>query len=160
MNESDLRLVKKKLPLSSSTLKLNCPSAQSHQSEAISLPASPLLVGSSLTGSEPPEGKRIRQDSKPLMNKLEMQFWRERLEQRYPLAKPQAIRFKLGNGIWYKPDFVDFSIQPVTAWEVKGPHAFRGGFENLKVAASAYPFVRWILVWKESGEWRQQEVLP
>jgi len=107
-----------------------------------------------------PTGKRIRQESKPLLNKLETDFWKEFLEFRYPKARAQALRFKLGNGIHYKPDFVDLSVQPVKAWEVKGPHAFRGGFENLKVAAHQYPEVRWILVWQQDGEWKQQEVLP
>lgn len=105
-------------------------------------------------------GKRVRQNAKPLLNKLETSFWKEFLEFRYPKAKPQALKFKLGNGIAYKPDFVDLSVQPVKAWEVKGPHAFRGGFENLKVAASLYPEVRWMLVWKENGSWKVQEILP
>ena len=122
------------------------------------------------------EGKRIRQGAKPLLNKLETEFY-ESLKHYHPGATiwKQALRWKLGNGIWYKPDFVAFTafypegypktMPPVkqiklTAWEVKGPHAFRGGFENLKVAASLYPEVRWVLVWKEDGAWKQQEVLP
>ena len=44
--------------------------------------------------------------------------------------------------------------------EVKGPHAFRRGFENLKMAAHKYPWIKWVLVWKENGEWREQTVLP
>ena len=106
------------------------------------------------------EGKRIRQESKPLINKLET-AWYQVLKSIYQHVKCQAIRFKLGNGIWYKPDFVatDDSGQWI-AFEVKGPHAFRGGFENLKVAAHCWPRVKWILVWKEQGQWKQQEVLP
>lgn len=107
--------------------------------------------------------RRLRQSSKPLMNKLETQF-HNRLMYLYPGNDfhPQAKRFKLGNGIWFKPDFTasgkNFSQE--VAWEVKGPHAFRGGFENLKVAAGLWPEVKWILVWKDGGEWRQQTVLP
>lgn len=104
-------------------------------------------------------GKRIRQGQKPLLNKLEA-AWFEALKRTNPSARPQAMKFRLGNGIAYKPDFVDLTVRPVTCWEVKGPHAFRGGFENLKVAASLYQDVRWILVWRESGRWQQQEVLP
>ena len=81
------------------------------------------------------------------MNKLEESFWREYLALRYEKARPQGVKFRLGNGIVYTPDFVDLSVQPVKAWEVKGPKAFRGGFENLKVAAALYPEVRWVLVW-------------
>ena len=76
--------------------------------------------------------------------------------------KAQSKRYKLGNGIWFKPDMTgnDTRDGRETAYEVKGPHAFRGGFENLKVAAHQWPEVRWLLVWKERGEWKQQEVLP
>lgn len=119
------------------------------------------------SGSEPsafvPEirqGKRIRQDSKPLMNKLETEFFL-RLECQYgDKIRPQARRYKLGNGIWFKPDFTSIIESQEIAWEVKGPHAFRGGFENLKVAAHEWPEVDWFLCWKENGEWKQQKVLP
>ncbi len=108
--------------------------------------------------------KRIRQSTKPLMNKLE-QEWFEVLRLRYsyyfhPPTLCQSVRFKLGNGIWYKPDFF---VPPLsTSFEVKGPYAFRGGFENLKVAAHLYPSMTWILVWKDktTGKWQEQEVLP
>lgn len=103
--------------------------------------------------------KRIRQSSEPLLNKLETAFWNEYLKLRHPFARAQSIKFRLGNGISYKPDFVDLSAQKVQAWEVKGPHAFRGGFENLKVAAGLYYEVRWVLAWKQDGQWQQQEVL-
>ena len=73
----------------------------------------------------------------------------------------QALRFKLGNGIWYKPDAVIiFPDRAIHAYEVKGPHAFRGGFENLKVAAHLYQQIVWTLAWKDDGEWKTQLVLP
>ena len=107
--------------------------------------------------------KRIRQDAKPLMNKLEHQFWQVLcLKYGDGNVKPQALRFRLGNGIFYKPDFV--ITQPdagiVACYEVKGPFAFRGGFENLKVAASLWPTIQWVLVWREGGNWLEQVVLP
>lgn len=107
--------------------------------------------------------KRIRQSSKPLMNKLETQFWRVLcLEFGDPQVMPQALKLKLGNGIFYTPDFV--VTQPgvgiVRCYEVKGPHAFRGGFENLKVAAHQWLHVKWYLVWKDGPHWRTQQVLP
>lgn len=107
-----------------------------------------------------PKKKRIRQSSKPIMNQLETEFltW---LDQRTDTGVyPQSLRFKLGNGIWYKPDFIVFSQQGITAYEVKGKHAFRGGFENLKVAASKYPFVKWVLVWKGDMDWEMQTIMP
>lgn len=109
--------------------------------------------------------KRLKQSSKPLMNKLEESFLHEyilpRLAQsQIHLVKTQALRFRLANGLWYKPDFVVLFDHPVRAYEVKGPHAFRGGFENLKMAATTYPELRWVLAWKENGEWKLQDVLP
>lgn len=105
--------------------------------------------------------KRIRQSSKPLLNNLEAEF----AAHHYLLTRqnliPQSIRFRLGNGIWYKPDFVSFCpTMGVTAFEIKGPHAHRGGFENLKVAAGLYKDITWRLCWKDQGEWMAQLVLP
>lgn len=112
-------------------------------------------------GIEKPAPKRIRQSSKPLLNKLETE-WFNICKQAYPEdchVVPQGIRFMLGNGIWYKPDIVVFGVS-VYAYEVKGPHAFRGGFENLKVAAHKYQHISWSLVWKENGQWQEQKVQP
>lgn len=121
--------------------------------------------------SKPVKGKRIRQDRKG-MNKLESE-WLEVLKRQFPNEQFRfgERRYLLANGIWYKPDFTcQFHEWPEershshrwkeTAWEVKGPKSWRGGFENLKVAAHNWPEVRWVLVWKEDGEWNEQEVLP
>lgn len=106
-------------------------------------------------------GKRIRQDPKPIMNKLETD-WFKMLCLQFPekAITIQALKFRLGNGIFYKPDFVVFSSVLIYAYEVKGPHAFRGGFENLKVAAGMYPAIYWTLIWKEDGQWKEQVVKP
>jgi len=104
----------------------------------------------------PKPKRRIRQSHKPLMNKLEQEYHDTFL--RGHQVHIQSIRFKLANGIWYKPDFV--SAYGRKCIEVKGPHAFRGGFENLKVAASQYPWIKWVLVWKEDGQWQEQVILP
>lgn len=108
-----------------------------------------------------PAKKRIRQSAKPLMNKLETDFFLY-IMRHLPDAKirAQAKRYKLANGLWYKPDFIAQVHGRETAWEVKGPHAFRGGFENLKMAAHEWPEVKFILAWKEGGSWNTQDVLP
>lgn len=96
------------------------------------------------------------------MNKLETEFF-EHLKNTLPNIdwRAQAKRFRLGNGIWYKPDVTGIVGCHEHAYEVKGPYAFRGGFENLKVAASTYPEIRWHLVWKHAnGVWHEQKVLP
>lgn len=117
--------------------------------------------------TEAKPAKRIRQSIKPLLNGLESEYY-ELIRNKYPNFPPvrcQAKKFRLGNGIFYTPDLsVSLWPRPIgpsceTCFEVKGSHAFRGGFENLKVAASTYPEVRWLLVWKEGGEWKEQEVL-
>lgn len=106
-------------------------------------------------------GKRIRQSSKPRLNKLETE-WMEVLINSYggECTTNQSIRLELGNGIWYKPDFVVFNDDAIRVYEVKGPHAFRGGLENLKVAASKFTMMHFYLVWKENGQWKSQEALP
>lgn len=111
-----------------------------------------------------PKKRRIRQDHKPLMNKLEDEFASYMEMSMYGehgiacVLVVQALRFRLANGLWYKPDF--FWPNRLRAYEVKGPHSFRGGFENLKMAAHQYPWIKWILVWKEDGQWQEQTILP
>lgn len=109
--------------------------------------------------------RRIRQDTKPLLNKLETE-WLCELERRHGPGevKSQARKYKLGNGCWYCPDFFvnakflgGRTIE--TCYEVKGKHAWDDAMVKLKVAAHQWPEVRWILAWKENGQWREQQVL-
>jgi len=106
---------------------------------------------------------RIRQSQKPKLNKLELEYQvvlvnTAGVETETIVA--QGMRFELGTGIWYKPDFTCIIDGRFTCIEVKGPHAFRGGFENLKVAARSYHWMQWILVWKKDGQWQTQTILP
>ena len=53
-----------------------------------------------------PAKKRLRQSSKPLMNKLEEAFYGHLLRTiPREMIFPQAIRLEISNGHWYKPDF-------------------------------------------------------
>ena len=108
--------------------------------------------------AKPAVKKRIRQSEKPVMNKLETEW--------YSLfatadTRPQAIKFKVARSAFYKPDF--FSPLLRTAWEVKGlkgKNIDRGKLA-LKCAATAWPEIKFILVWKdEQGIWQEQQVLP
>lgn len=110
------------------------------------------------------EAKRIRQDSKPLLNKLETQ-WLALLKIWYPTVTihAQEWRVRIGNGAWFKVDFCAFINGTWTAWECKGPKQGKNvdrGMLALKCAASQFPEVRWYLVWKENGHWSEQPVLP
>lgn len=116
-------------------------------------------------------GQRIKQERGPLLNKSE-QEWFDILSAQFPnfpRPRPQAKRYRLANGFWYKPDVsatswpADQGPARETCWEVKGPKQVKGvakGLATLKVAASSWPEVCWILVWKENGQWKQQQVLP
>ena len=123
----------------------------------------PLTADEAATMPKPK--KRLRQSSKPLMNKLETEFYNHLVAQATPTASifPQAIRLELARGHWYKADFFvpgGYGSDCGCFYEVKGPHAFRGGFENLKVAARRYPFFQFALVWLDDGKWQEQVVLP
>jgi hypothetical protein len=109
--------------------------------------------------------KRLRQDPKPLLNKLETEYFNY-LNARLchePTLRPQARRYKLANGAWYKPDITANVNGRETAWEVKGPKQMKNmarAMLTIKVAAHHWPDVRWLLVWKEQGRWMEKEVLP
>jgi hypothetical protein len=111
--------------------------------------------------------KRLRQSTKPLMNKLETEFmdWLVRTGTPKENIFPQAMRLEISNGHWYKPDFF---VTPTESdewpqgwfYECKGPHSFRGGFENVKDAARRFKHFKFILVWLDDGRWQEQTVLP
>lgn len=111
--------------------------------------------------------KRIRQDTKPLMNKLEREWFGIINAQfpNYPRPRAQAITLKLANGVRYTPDFfaflwpVDAQPSSPTAWELKGKHVWDDAIVKLKVAATTFPEIRFLLVWKDHGDWHQQPVL-
>ena len=116
--------------------------------------------------------KRIRQSGRPLLNKLEGEWFAviNSAEPPFLHIRAQAKRYKLANGAWYKPDMTatavsehDLSLTEI-AWEVKGNKGknIDRGLLALKFAAAAWPEVRFILVWKDkvTGAWQQQRVLP
>lgn len=106
-----------------------------------------------------PGERRIRQSHKPRLNKLEEEFGAIlRVEHPDVRIYDQAFRVELANGQWYKVDF--WVPKRSLAFEVKGKKSFRGGFENLKSAASTYPDITWVLVWKDEGRWYRQTMVP
>ena len=115
----------------------------------------------------PKPAKRIRQSSKPILNKLE-QEWFDKVSATYNPAKihAQSATFKLANGLRYTPDLFCFdyrhtdSIIRSTAWEVKGRWFTDDANAKLKMFASLYPEILVMLVWKQNGQWISQIVLP
>lgn len=105
------------------------------------------------------QARRIKQDHKPLMNKLEAEYLRI-LQARYPAAKilAQAVTVKLGNGCRFCPDLFSFNFKQ--AWEIKGRYAWDDSIVKLKVAATMLPEITWVLCWKQDGRWQEQIVLP
>lgn len=113
-----------------------------------------------------PTSRPIRQDPKPLLNALETQAfaWLQAAWPSYIFHK-QALRFKLANGSWYKPDLAFFSdtgrIFCFEVKELRGKNVDRGKLA-LKSAAYLFPEVRWHLIWRKAkgASWHMQEVLP
>lgn len=115
----------------------------------------------------PAEGKRIKQRGRQ-PTKIELEWHRILSVQypNYPRPRSQAVTFVLANGVRYTPDeFVsdwpaDLGPSMPTCWEIKGPKAWDDAIVKIKVAAHEWPEMRWILVWKEDDQWKQQVVLP
>jgi len=112
--------------------------------------------------------RRLRQQTGPLMNKLEAEFFgRIRfLYPNFPPVRPHAKTFRLCNGVRYTPDFTascwpragDSSTE--TAWEVKGPKSWDDAIVKIKMAAHEFPEICWRFAWKEGGIWQEQIILP
>ena len=152
-----MQLLRKKFP--------NAPESFFTRQEAESLSA--LAASSSIRVVGAPvvlAGVRIRQDDKPLMNKLESS-WFDYLTTTGTVKdlKAQALRFKLANGAWYKADMVGWVAGRMTAWECKGPSCMKNvdrGILTVKIAAHEWPEVDFYLIWRTKGQWNQQKVLP
>lgn len=106
---------------------------------------------------EPSKGTRIRQNHAK-RTKLEIQYEAyAAVEFKGHQVLAQAVRLQLANGLWYKADFYVPDLQLFI--ETKGPWAYRGGFENLKMAAAQHTWAKFRLVWKERGQWFMQEIV-
>jgi len=148
-----------------------CPDENTTHCNKCGIPLS--VAGSHLCANCLPEQttqKRIRQSSKPVMNKLEQEYFDILSAQypNYPRPRAQAVRFKLCNGVTFTPDifcaswpseFGPVSPATPTAFEVKGKHAWDDAIVKIKMAAHEWLEIRWVLAWKESGEWKTQLIL-
>lgn len=75
----------------------------------------------------------------------------------------EPLRLRLGNGAWYKCEWVATDTSGRTSlYEVKGgrPRQREAGILTIKVAASLYPeYEFWLYRW-QNGQWDEQRVLP
>jgi hypothetical protein len=105
--------------------------------------------------------KRIRQHAGDSMNTWERE-WRACVAHCYEHIY-REVSLPLANGLRYKVDFlcVD-TMGAVYGYEVKG-FARSTGIAKLKMAATLYPWIKFVLVSKrtkrEGGGWNKEEVL-
>jgi hypothetical protein len=105
--------------------------------------------------------KRLRQSSKPTMNKIESDYY-QLLLRAWPKCeiKIQAMKLKLANGLTYCPDFIVFGYEKLVAIETKGAWIDGDSIPKLKMAAATWPKIEFRLVWREGNIWKEQIVLP
>lgn len=116
---------------------------------------------------EPNRGilKRVRQSSKPIMNKLETEFYGILCLKMVPdLIHCQAVTLRLANGVRYTPDFFvpqnEHIDSKTEAYEVKGKWFTDDSNVKLKMAASIFKTINFYLAWKdEIGCWQEQRIL-
>jgi hypothetical protein len=81
----------------------------------------------------------------------------------------ESITLSLCNGVRYRPDWIVVKTAPqwdmtfsdafeITAYECKG-FMRDDARKSLLFAAKEYPWIKFVLVWKEEGAWKQQEIL-
>ncbi len=109
-----------------------------------------------------PVAPMLRQKRTPALNKWELAFG-EQLRRDYPNAhvSAQSITLKLANGVRYTPDFIVAGgpSADVIAYEVKG-YMRDDAAVKLKVAATAFPWMRFVLARRDGQRWVCEEVLP
>lgn len=68
----------------------------------------------------------------------------------------ECIKLKIGDGVFYLPDFIAMSrAGEVYAIEIKGPHSRRSGEIKFLAAKERYPMFQWMWVTRrEDGSWR------
>lgn len=164
MNPSDLDKVKTKLPLSASTLARNLPPpvtadacGELVRSPARAGDAGPESGSNSNARVAAKRSKRIRQSSKPLLNKLEEKC-KELLKDRGIVGiLEQAITLKLDTPFRsYRPDLAFLDRSGLTFIEVKGPHRFRrAGIAKVALAAKSYPQFRFVLFDWIGDRWKE-----
>ncbi len=107
----------------------------------------------------------IAKTKKELLNKTE-KAWKAELERRgHKTILVQALMFRLGDRLQYRPDLTTVEQSAsglwmqMTCYETKAPHRFAAGsLAKPKMAAKLYPFVKFVIVKRDKGQWTEKEV--
>lgn len=105
-------------------------------------------------------GTRVRQSHKqPSKIHRDWGDYLRRLE--WPVhIHEEAINLRLCNGVNYRPDWIAVHRSgAVTAFECKGGFMYDDARKSLLFAAKTYPWIRFMLVWRQNGQWQQQQIL-
>jgi len=88
------------------------------------------------------------------MNKLELEYSQhlERMKKAGHIIdwRFNSLRFKLGSGAWYKPDFFVIYKDRFELHETKG-FMREAANVRLKVAAELYPWFNWVVIRRARG---------
>jgi hypothetical protein len=73
--------------------------------------------------------------------------------------KYEAVRFKIGNGASFTPDFLVEELDGTIEFhETKGPFAREASIVRIKSAALQYPWCRFYLVTRHGDNWQSERV--
>lgn len=112
--------------------------------------------------NQPTKKSSLRQKTKRNINQLESDFLL--YLKTYAVAgkiKSQAITLVLANGCRYTPDFCVFGHEnQLIAYEVKGPFFRDDAKVKLKVAASVFPEIEFVLAERKNGAWTETKIYP
>jgi hypothetical protein len=73
----------------------------------------------------------------------------------------ESVRLHLGGGATFKPDFPTLLTNgSLVFYEVKGSFCREAARVRIKVAAGKFPHWRFVVVTREGGEWRYEEIKP
>ena len=67
----------------------------------------------------------------------------------------EGLSFRLDDGTWYRPDFLVFGDGGLEVHEVKGAHIWEDSIIKFKWARQRFPMLRWHLLQKANGEWKE-----
>lgn len=65
----------------------------------------------------------------------------------------ESMQFKVGEGAWYKPDFLIIFSDRVELHEIKGGFIREAAMVRFKAAMLLYPWFRWKMVQWKDGKW-------